>query len=119
MRNWDNVVISGRSQRQSFPWEFKLNVIDWFHPHGKNVSKTAKTFMVDHKLGAGLPFKRKCSLAAEARAAKCSRKNGIFPEMEKQLYREFVEMREEGKKVFEAMVVHHARQTTVEGVIPG
>ena len=79
--------------------ENKIEVVQWYHENGQNVSRTADHFSIDRKQVRDWIKDEGSILQMKGRSkAKCYRKEK-YPLMEKKLHEEFLEKRTKGNSV--------------------
>ena len=85
--------------RRSFTREFKLESVRWYYENGKNINKTSNHFTVDRKRIRDW-IKSEDSIRQSKNGSRSNRIGRVkYPLLEKELYKQFIEMRDTGKRV--------------------
>ena len=85
--------------RRSFTREFKLESVRWYYENGKNINKTSNHFTVDRKRIRDW-IKSKDSIRQSKNGSRSNRIGRVkYLLLEKELYKQFIEMRDTGKRV--------------------
>lgn len=89
-----------KQKRQSYTREFKIYVLDWHRKNGSIKNKTARHFDLTHQnvlrwVRSEVQI-RSCKKGAKSQG---SGRPAIYPLLERELYKEFLELREKGIKI--------------------
>lgn len=105
-----------KATRKSYTREFKLEALEWLKKNGNNVSAAARKFSVANKRVREWRASEK-QILEEARGARASGRGrtASYPRMEQCLYKEFLDLRREGKKIRRWWFQNRGKQLMKDG----